>query len=111
MPEPGRGAERACGDGKHFDAAKCVGAAPEAPAANHALTARAAGVRACSASEQWAVRAAAGSAAARVAGLGAQSVPSDRGRAHLVRPSLPGFQRRPGRLERCGGSRERPGGG
>ena len=71
-PEPGRGAERACSDGKHFDAAKCVGAAPEAPAANHALTARAAGVRACSASEQWAVRAAAGSAAARVAGLGAQ---------------------------------------
>ena len=44
---------------------------PEAPAANHALTARAAGVRACSASEPWAVRAAAGSAAARVAGLGA----------------------------------------
>ena len=41
MPEPGRGAERACGDGKHFNAAKCVGAAPEAPAANHALTARA----------------------------------------------------------------------
>ena len=100
MPEPGRGAERACGDGKHFNAAKCVGAAPEAPAANHALTARAAGVRACSASEPWAVRAAAGSAAARVAGLGAQSVPSDRGLFHLVRPSLPGFQRRPGRLFR-----------